>query len=120
MEKNSVKVNIAGVDYSLRTDESVELTLELAKEINAKINEIKNENPFISTSQIAVLIALEYGCNCKKAEKRTEELRADMKNYLEDTAKAQSERDFYKREIDRMKADAKAKSNQINLFSEDE
>ena len=25
MEKNSVKINIAGVDYSLRTDESVEL-----------------------------------------------------------------------------------------------
>ena len=43
-----------------------------------------------------------------------------MKNYLEDTAKAQSERDFYKREIDRMKADAKAKSNQINLFSEEQ
>lgn len=67
-----------------------------------------------------MLIALEYGCNCKKAEKKTEELRADMKNYLEDTAKAQSERDFYKREIDRMKADAKAKSNQINLFSEEQ
>ena len=32
MEKNSVKINIAGVDYSLRTDESVELTMELAKE----------------------------------------------------------------------------------------
>lgn len=120
MEKNSVKINIAGVDYSLRTDESVELTMELAKEIDSKINEIRTENPFISTSQIAVLIALEYGCNCKKTEKKTEELRADMKNYLEDTAKAQSERDFYKREIDRMKADAKAKSNQINLFSEEQ
>ena len=84
MEKNSVKINIAGVDYSLRTDESVEFTMELAKEINSKINEIKTENPFISTSQIAVLIALEYGCNCKKAEKKTEELRADMKNYLEE------------------------------------
>lgn len=51
MEKNSVKINIAGVDYSLRTDESVEFTMELAKEINSKINEIKTENPFISTSQ---------------------------------------------------------------------
>ena len=41
-----------------------------------------------------------------------------MKNYLEDAAKAQSERDFYKRELDRMKAEAKSRSNQINLFSD--
>ncbi len=119
MEKNSVKINIAGVEYSLKTDESVEFTQQLATEINSKIEEIKAGNPFISTSQIAVLIALEYGCSCKKAEKKIEDLRNDMKFYLEDTAKAQSERDFYKREIERMKEDAKAKSNQINLFSND-
>lgn len=119
MEKNNVKVTIAGVDYSLITDESVEFTKSLAKEIDQKIKEVKAGNPFISTTQIAMLIALEYGCNCKKSEERTEKIRSEIKGYLEDTAKSQSERDFYKREIDRMKAEAKAKANQMNLFNED-
>lgn len=117
--KNNVTVKIAGVDYTLKTEESAEFTQGLAKEINSKINEIKNINPHISTNQIAILVALEYGCNCKKAEQRTEEIRAEIKAYLEDAAQAQSERDFYKREIERMKAEAKSKANQINLFSED-
>lgn len=117
--KNNVTVRIAGVDYTLKTEESAEFTQSLAKEINSKINEIKNANPYISTNQIAILVALEYGCNCKKAEQRTEEIRAEIKAYLEDAAQAQSERDFYKREIERMKAEAKSKANQINLFSED-
>ena len=116
---NVVKVTIAGAGYTLKTEESVKFTLELAKEIDDKIKEIKKANPFISTNQIAVLVALEYGCDCKKAEQNTASLRAEMKNYLEDAAKAQSERDFYKRELDRMKAEAKSRSNQINLFSDE-
>lgn len=117
--KNNVTVKIAGVEYTLKTEESAEFTQSLAKELNSKINEIKNINPHISTNQIAILVALEYGCNCKKAEQRTEAIRAEIKAYLEDAAQAQSERDFYKREIERMKAEAKSKANQINLFSED-
>lgn len=117
--KNSITVKIAGVEYTLKTEESAEFTQSLAKELNSKINEIKNINPHISTNQIAILVALEYGCNCKKAEQRTEAIRAEIKAYLEDAAQAQSERDFYKREIERMKAEAKSKANQINLFSED-
>lgn len=116
--KNNVRVTISGIEYTLKTEHSVEFTQALAKEINLKINEIKTANPYISTNQIAVLIALEYGCNCKKAEERTEELRGEIKSYLEDAAQAQSERDFYKREIERMKAEAKSKTSQINLFSE--
>ena len=36
MEKNKVRVNIAGVTYSLITDETAEYTNELAAEIDEK------------------------------------------------------------------------------------
>lgn len=117
---NSVKVNIAGFDYTLKTEQSEEFTLSLAKEIDSKIQEIKNANPFISTNQIAVLVALEYGADCKKAEQRAEAMRGDMKAYLEDAAAAQSERDLYKRELERLKEEAKQKNSQINLFAEND
>ena len=79
---NVVKVTIAGAGYTLKTEESEKFTLELAKEIDDKIKEIKKANPFISTNQIAVLVALEYGCDCKKAEQNTASLRAEMKTIL--------------------------------------
>ena len=40
-----------------------------------------------------------------------------MKEYLDDSARAKNERDYYKREIDRLKTESKFKNDQINLFA---
>ena len=80
MEKNKVKVTIAGVDYALTTEETPEYS-------------------------------------AKKAEQSADNLRAQIKDYLEDASQSKSERDFYKREIDRLKTEQKAGAAQINLFS---
>lgn len=111
----SVKVNIAGLEYVIKS-ESAEYTREIAGEVDKKIKEIKKANPNISTMQIAILAAMEYCVDMKDAQKQTEDIRAEIKGYLEDAAQAQSERDFYKREIDRMKTEAQSRTNQINLF----
>ena len=112
----TVKVKIDGIEYAIKTEESPEFTTEIAKEIDLKIAEIKKASPTISTMQIAILTAMEYCFECKAAQKKTEEIRGEIKSYLEDAAAAQSERDFYKREIERMKEEAKSRSNQINFF----
>lgn len=120
MDKNKVKVMIAGIEYALSTEESPEYTAMLASTIDERLKEIRSANPFISTNQAAVLIALQYANDAKKAEMSADNLRAQIKDYLEDASQAKSERDFYKREIDRMKAEQKAKADQINLFVQDE
>ena len=107
MEKNKVKVTIAGVDYALTTEETPEYTTMLAAEIDEKMKEL----------QAAVLIALDYANSAKKAEQSADNLRAQIKDYLEDASQSKSERDFYKREIDRLKTEQKAGAAQINLFS---
>ena len=117
MEKNKVKVTIAGVDYALTTEETPEYTTMLAAEIDEKMKELRAANPFISTNQAAVLIALDYANSAKKAEQSADNLRAQIKDYLEDASQSKSERDFYKREIDRLKTEQKAGAAQINLFS---
>ena len=119
MDKNKVKVMIAGIEYALSTEESPEYTAMLASSVDEKLKEIRSANPFISTNQAAVLIALQYANDSKKAEMSADNLRAQIKDYLEDASQAKSERDFYKREIDRMKAEQKAKADQINLFAQD-
>lgn len=120
LDKNKVKVNIAGIEYALSTEESPEYTLMLASAVDEKLKEIRSANPFISTNQAAVLIALQYANDAKKSEMSADNLRAQIKDYLEDASQAKSERDFYKREIDRMKAEQKAKADQINLFAQNE
>ncbi len=120
MEMNKVKVSIAGVTYALRTDETAEYTNTLAAEINEKMQELQAANPFMSTNQAAVLTALEFADKAKKAEQTAEGYRAQIKDYLKDASEAQTERDFYKRELDRVRTEAKAKSNQINLFTQQE
>ena len=47
-------------------------------------------------------------------------LSGQIKEYLEDAAKAKSERDYYKRELERIKTEAKFKNDQINLFAKSE
>ena len=41
MEKNKVKVTIAGVDYALTTEETPEYTTMLAAEIDEKMKELQ-------------------------------------------------------------------------------
>lgn len=117
MEKNKVRVSIAGVSYSLITDETAEYTNEIAAEIDAKMKELQGANPFMSSNQAAVLVAIEFADKAKKTEQVAEGYRSQIKDYLKDASEAQTERDFYKRELDRMRTEAKAKSDQINLFA---
>ncbi len=117
MDRNKVRVTIAGVTYSLITDETAEYTNEIAAEIDAKMKELQGANPFMSTNQAAVLVAIEFADKAKKAEQVSEGYRTQIKDYLKDASEAQTERDFYKRELDRVRTEAKAKSNQINLFA---
>ena len=56
-------------------------------------------------TQAAVLALLNLLIS-RKAEQSSENLRSQVKDYLEDAAKAKSERDFYKREIERLKGSA--------------
>ena len=119
MEKNKVRVTIAGITYSLLTDETAEYTTEPATEVDAKLAEMQGANPFMSTNQAAVLLAIEFADKAKKAEQTAEGYREQIKDYLKDASEAQTERDFYKRELDRVRTEAKAKANQINLFSQD-
>lgn len=120
MDKNRVRLDICGVKYFICTDESVEHTEELGKMIDKKMSEILKATSFISANQAAVLVSLDLANELSKAQAETENFRNQIKEYLEDAAKAKSERDYYKRELERIKTEAKFKNDQINLFAKSE
>lgn len=117
MDKNKVKLNICGVPYFINTDEDVEYTESLGKMIDERMGQIIKSGSLITMTQAAVLTSLELADELSKSEKNTETYRNQVKDYLEDAAKAKAERDYYKRELERIKTEAKFKNDQINLFA---
>ncbi len=103
MERTTHRLKIAGEEYRIVSSESAEYMSDLAHEIDLKMDNIL-KSCRVSTTQAAVLVALEYADEAKKNGGDSDNLRSQLKEYLEDAAKAKSERDFYKRELERIKA----------------
>ena len=103
VEKKVHKLRIAGDEYRIVSDESTEYMQSLAHEVDLKMASIL-KGPHISTTQAAILVALQYADDAAKNSGSADSLRAQLKEYLEDAAQAKSERDFYKRELERIKA----------------
>ncbi len=112
MEKKVHSLKIAGEEYRIVSDESAEYMQELAHDLDIKISNITKSSR-VSTTQAAVLVALQYADTATKNSGNADTLRAQLKSYLEDAAQAKSERDFYKRELEKAKAinEAEEKNN---------
>ncbi|NMP37501.1 MAG: cell division protein ZapA [Clostridiales bacterium] len=116
MEKNLIKINICGMDYHLSSDDDPAYLKSIAAETDEKIRKAMSANPHISTTQAAVLVALEYSDAYKKCTSSADNLRAQLKDYLEDAAKAKSERDLFKREVERLKLELQDKKGTSGLW----
>lgn len=110
MEKKVHKLVIAGEEYRIVSDESAEYMQELAHELDVKMTSILRGSR-VSTTQAAILVALQYADDAAKNSGNADSLRSQLKSYLEDAAQAKSERDFYKRELERLKAVSAAEEN---------
>ena len=110
---NKVKLTICGVNYYINTDESPEYVESLAQKIDERMSQIIKSGALVTMTQAAVLVALEMADEVAKSE----ETRNQVKEYLEEAVKARSERDYYKRELERHKTEVKFKDDQINLFA---
>ncbi len=99
MEKQKIKINIAGTPYNILTDNEPGYALKLSREIDSKITEVMNSGRFVSSAQATVITLLEYADSLAKTSKELEDLKKQLKENLEDAAQAKSERDMLKREI---------------------
>lgn len=102
MEKNKVNLRICGNSYSILTEDEPEYVEELGALIDKEMKSIGQEVPSLSMAQCAVLVALDQADACKKATASADNLRAQIKDYLEDSARARMEVDVARREIERL------------------
>ena len=68
------------------------------------------ESPRLSTTQAAVLAALSYADECKKASDSADRLREQIKDYLDDASNAKSKADWARHELEEAKRQVEALS----------
>lgn len=105
MEKQKVKVTIAGGEYFIVTQDSVERLEELAEELDKNIQSILAENANLSLTQAAVLSALNFSDAYKKADESADSLRGQINGYIEEATRAKFEQTQTEKEVQRLKAE---------------
>ena len=100
--KNKVEITIGKQNYTILSEEPAEKIETLAAQINDRLNEMM-EDSRLSLTQALVLVALDLANNVSKQAELTEKYKSEIADYLNDAANAMSERDKYKRELDKLK-----------------
>lgn len=108
MAANKVKVTIMGADYSILAEDDPRYVQLLGKELDAKMAGILKVNSRLSTTQAAVLAALDYADESKKATVTADRLREQIKDYLDDASAAKSKADLARHDSEKHKKEVEA------------
>ncbi|MGN0638291.1 MAG: cell division protein ZapA [Huintestinicola sp.] len=90
---NKVTVTICGKEYNLQTDETPDYLISLAKRVDKEIGDLVKAKPNFGVQNAAVFVALTSLDEAQKAADSIENVRTQIKAYVEETAKARKEKE---------------------------
>ena len=96
--KNKITVTIAGQEYTLVADQNVEVVEKIAAHVDVKVREVM-DGTHLSLANSAILAAMNVAEEYFKELEASENLRRQLKEYSEETAKVKMELSEAKREI---------------------
>lgn len=99
---NNIRFIVGGITYSIMSEDSAEYIESLGRELDHKMDLLAKKNPFLSTTMVAVLAAMDAADAAKKAEIENAELRRKLDDMTEQYAIMKSA----------------AESNQRNTFTD--
>lgn len=98
---NRVIINICGEDYTLVADEAAAYMEKVGAYVNGRMTEVLT-GAKVGRTDAAVLTAVNITDELFKAQAAAEQLRSQIKGYLDQASKAQTEVSDLKREIFRL------------------
>jgi len=107
MEKKNVVIHIAGSEYTILTEEDPAYVEALAETLDKDITEIVGANRRLSMTQAAILAALDYADKAAKESEAADNLRGQIKEYLEDSARYKMEAEVARRDVERLQKELK-------------
>ena len=99
--KNKVTVTIADQQYTLIADRDAAAVERIAAHVDTRVSEVMNGS-HLSLADGAVLAAMNIAEEYFKEQEASENLRRQLKEYLEETAQVKQELSEAKREIFRL------------------
>ena len=99
--QNKLTVTIAGQEYTLVAAEDAAYMEKVAAHVDAKVREVL-DGARVSSSDAAILAALNMADEYFKGQEAAEALRGQIKGYADEAAQAQSEVSELKREVFRL------------------
>ncbi len=112
---NRIKVTICGKEYSLKTAENASYVLNLAAELEKKINDMVNSGNGVSIQTAAILIALSAMDDANKANQSVDNIRTQIKQYVDEAAKAMLERDEAIKDKESLKSKLSGLENDLKI-----
>ena len=83
---NNIRFIVGGITYSIMSEDSAEYIESLGRELDHKMDLLAKKNPFLSTTMVAVLAAMDAADAAKKAELENAELRRRLDDMTEQYA----------------------------------
>ena len=107
---NRVSVTICGQDYTLVADETASYMQKVGSYVDEKMAEVLNGSK-AGRTDAAVLTAVNIADELFKAQAASEALRGQIKQYLDEAGKAQSEASELRREVFRLQQKLEGRGN---------
>ena len=98
---NRVVISICGEEYTFIADESAAYMQKVGSYVSEKMEEVLNSAK-VGRTDAAILTAANIADELFKAQAASEQLRSQIKGYLDEAGKAQAEVSELKREIFRL------------------
>lgn len=108
MPASKVRLEICGCSFIVSTADSEQYTLSIAEKLDQKMNEIMAATPSASVTEAAVIAALDYLDQLEKQDASADNMRSQIRDYLEDAAKAKTESEEAKIEIAKLRRELDA------------
>lgn len=104
---NKVRFTVCGSNYVVTSEETEDYVLGLAEQMDKDMQEIMAATPSASVTTAAVVAALGYLDGMQKALRSADNMRTQIKDYLEDASKAQAAAEEAGREVERLRREVR-------------
>ncbi|MCL1819802.1 MAG: cell division protein ZapA [Oscillospiraceae bacterium] len=101
--KQKIPVIIAGQDFSLISTETEAHINRTATLVDDEIRSVQESSPALSKQAASILAAVNLADRVIRAEETAESLRKQLKDYIEEVAKAKNDLADTRRELNKLK-----------------
>ena len=100
--QRDMNLSVAGIEVTIQTDEDRGYMLKLASMVDEKVTTYLKMGTRVTLAMAAVLAAMEFCDEYEKNKVAVENMRNQIRPYIDDAIKAANERDRVQAELDKL------------------